>query len=101
MRALNYARIFIHYAKHDYFLEENQLIERADRLADIPVQLMTGRYDMCTPPNNAFDLAQVLPNARLQIVANAGHYPTEYNMARAICEGSVSFARWLEQAGRI
>ena len=80
-RGDDYARIFIHYAVNKFFLRENQLIEEAGRIAHLPAILVTGRYDMCTPPNNAWDLAKVLPNAELKLVPGGGHYPTEHAMA--------------------
>jgi proline iminopeptidase len=78
-----YGRIFAHYAAHDFFLEEGALLRRAHRVAHLPAMLVTGRYDMCTPPDNAFALAERLPLADLRIVPGAGHYPTELALARA------------------
>lgn len=78
-----YARIFAHYAARDFFLRENQLIEDAPRIAQLPALLITGRYDACTTPDNAYDLACALPRAELRIVAGAGHYPTEHALAVA------------------
>ena len=78
-----YGRIFAHYVAHDFFLRENQLLEDAGALGDMPVILVTGRYDMCTTPDNAYDLSRVLPAADLRIVPAGGHYPTEPAMARA------------------
>ena len=59
------------------------LLDGAQRVAHLPATLVTGRYDMCTPPNNAYALAQCLPLATLTIVPGAGHYPTEHALARA------------------
>ena len=87
-RGKHYGRIFAHYARHDFFLEEGQLLRDAQRLVNVPVSIITGRYDCCTVPENAFALAQVLPHANLEIVAGAGHYPSELPMARAIVQAS-------------
>ena len=87
-RGAAYGRIFAHYAAHDFFLEEDQLLRHAGAVGDMPVTLVTGRYDMCTPPDNAFDLAQRLPQAVLRLVAGAGHYPTEERLSLAILEES-------------
>lgn len=77
----SYSRIFIHYAANRFFLRKNQIIEDSPRIAHLPAILVTGRYDMCTPPNNAWDLAKALPKAELRIVPGGGHYPTEHAMA--------------------
>ena len=67
------ARISTHYEANNYFLDENQLLRDADRLAHIPGAIVAGRSDLCTPPKGAFDLAQLWPQGRLSIVAAAGH----------------------------
>ena len=96
-RGIAYSRIFAHYAINDFFLRENQLIEDAQRIAHLPISLMTGRYDMCTTPNGAYDLAKALPRARLSIVNAAGHYPTEQNMGRAMALETCAFLDLLTQ----
>ncbi len=87
-RGALYGRIFAHFAAHDFFLEEAQLLRDAHRVAHLPAVLVTGRYDMCTTPDNAFALAERLPRADLRIVPGAGHYPTEPAMARACVAAS-------------
>lgn len=87
-RGAAYGRIFAHYARHDFFLRENQLLQDAPRIAHLPALLITGRYDCCTPPEGAHALARVLPRAELRIVPAAGHYPTDPAMARA-CAGAL------------
>ncbi len=67
------SRIAAWYDAHDYFLRPEQLLKDADRLAGIPGAVIAGRSDMCTPPIGAWKLAQAWPDARLTIVAAAGH----------------------------
>lgn len=100
-RGLAYARVFSHYAINDAFLRPNQLIDDAHRLHAVPVSLLTGRYDMCTPPSNAWDLAQVLDDVHLTIVPVAGHYPSEPAMARAMATETTRFLDDLERRGRL
>ncbi len=92
LRGRDYGRIFAHYAAHDFFVDDDQLLREADRLAGIPVHIITGRYDCCTTPENAFDLAQAVPHAVLEIVPGAGHYPTEPTFARAVARAAQGFA---------
>lgn len=91
-RGADYGRIFAHYAAHDFFVDDDQLLRDAHRLKGVPVHLITGRYDCCTTPENAFDLAQVVPHAVLEIVPGAGHYPTEPTFARAVARSAQAFA---------
>ena len=45
--------------------------------ADIPGVIVHGRYDVCTPVANAWDLKRAWPEADLRIVEDAGHTMTE------------------------
>lgn len=92
-----YGRIFAHYAAHDFFLRENQLIEDVHRVADIPTILLTGRYDMATAPNNAYDLAKHLNHVDLRIVSASGHYPNEKWMAEACVKATTDICLLAEQ----
>jgi proline iminopeptidase len=102
-RGAAYSRIFAHYAINRFWLRENQIIEDAHRLEGVPVSLTTGRYDMCTTPVQAWDLAKALAPefVRLQIVNAAGHYPSEPAMSRAVALETRAFLSWLEELGRI
>jgi proline iminopeptidase len=95
-RGAAYGRIFAHYARHDFFLREDQLLDDAGRITEVPLMQITGRWDACTPPDNAFDLAQRLPHSRLRIVAGAGHYPTEPAMARVLPGAIAEFIDWVQ-----
>lgn len=98
-RGLAYARVFSHFAVNDFFLTGNQLIDDAHRLSGIPVSLLTGRYDNCTTPDGAWDLAQVLDDVHLELVNAAGHYPSEPLMSRAMAQETTRFLDDLERRG--
>ncbi len=66
-----------HYIRHDFFLRPGQLLANADRLKGIPGRIVQGRYDLLCPPQNAHALATAWPDARLEIIDNAGHAMTE------------------------
>jgi proline iminopeptidase len=99
-RGAAYGRIFAHYAANDFFLDDGELLDQAHRVAQLPAILVTGRYDMCTPPDNAFALAERLPHADLRIVPGAGHYPTEPAMARACVAASRDLHRRITRVTR-
>jgi proline iminopeptidase len=100
-RGLPYARVFSHYSSHDFFLGPNQLIEDAARLRGIHVSLITGRYDACTTPDGAWDLAGVLDDVDVRIVNVAGHYPTESAIGRALCEQTTRVLDVVAQRGLV
>jgi len=58
-------------------LQEGQLLNNAGTLADIPMVIVNGRYDMICPPNAAYSLHRLLPNSTLVIVPDAGHWAGE------------------------
>jgi proline iminopeptidase len=63
-----------YYMTNGCFLEEGQLLRNADRLKDIPITLVNGRYDMICPPVTAYRLHKKLPRSKLVIVEGAGHW---------------------------
>jgi proline iminopeptidase len=76
--ALAFARIECNYFVHSgWFEPEDQLLRNAHRLKDIPAVIVHGRYDMCTPMLNAWDLKKAWPEADLRIVDDGGHAVTE------------------------
>ena len=76
--AIAFARIECHYFANRGFLEhDNQLLANIGRLRHIPAVVVHGRYDMVTPFKNAYDLCQAWPQAKLHVVADAGHAMTE------------------------
>jgi proline iminopeptidase len=82
--ALSLARIECHYFLNHSFLEQDQLLRDAGRLADIPGVIVHGRYDMICPVDQAIELHRVWPTARLEIVPDAGHSATEPGIVRAL-----------------
>ncbi len=84
--ALDYSRVFSHYAVHDFFLEDDEIVQRAAALEGIPLHMVQGRYDMCTPLCGAYDLQQALPQSVLRVVPSAGHHPAERALSIAITQ---------------
>jgi len=87
------SRLYAHYDRNDYFLQENELLERAGALAGIPGVVVNGRFDMCTPPLGAYELHEAWPRSRLSIVPVAGHRWNDPMLAREIIGGLDELAR--------
>lgn len=66
-----------HYFRHDCFLEPDQLLRDAHRLAGIPMHILQSRYDMVCPASAAFELAAACPHAGFDLVPVNGHGMTE------------------------
>ena len=82
--ALGLARIEAHYFAHRLFLPPEGLLGGMHAIADIPAEIVQGRYDMVCPACSAFDLASAWPSARLTVVPDAGHSALEPGVRRAL-----------------
>ncbi|MFF5228224.1 prolyl aminopeptidase [Dactylosporangium sp. NPDC000521] len=66
-------RICTHYFANSAWLEEGALIRGADRLAGIRGVLLHGRFDISSPLETAWLLAERWPDATLTVVEDSGH----------------------------
>jgi len=82
--ALALARIEAHYLAHHAFLENGGLLANMDTIRHLPGVIVQGRYDMVCPPATADRLAEAWPEARLEIVADAGHSALEPGIRAAL-----------------
>ena len=86
-----FARIECHYFTHNGFFDtDNWLIENIGRVreAGIPGIIIQGRYDMVCPAKSAWDLHRAWPEARLSIIADAGHSASELGIFSALVEAA-------------
>lgn len=91
--ALAIARIEAHYFINQAFIQSNQIIKYAGKIAHIRTTLVHGRYDMVCPIEQAHTLHQVLPNAELHIVRDAGHSSFEAGTIDNLVRATDDFAR--------
>ncbi len=82
--ALAMARIEAHYFAHDLFLPAGGLLAGAGALAEVPAEIVQGRYDMICPARTAFELAEAWPAADLTLVPDAGHSALEPGVRREL-----------------
>ena len=68
-----FVRICAHFFSNGAWLEEDQLLRNAHKLAGIPAVLGHGRHDMGSPVQTAWELAKAWPDARLHIAEDSGH----------------------------
>lgn len=86
-----YARAFARLENH-YFInrgwldDDTDILNRMDRIRDIPGVIVQGRQDMVCPPVSAHDLAQAWPGGRLRMIPAAGHAMSDAGIARALIE---------------
>jgi proline iminopeptidase len=90
--AVSLARIECHYFVHDSFMEPDQLLRDAHRIADIPGYIVHGRYDVVCPVEQALALHQAWPGAELHIVPDAGHSAAEPGITRHLVAATDALA---------
>lgn len=92
--ALAFARIENHYFVNRGFFEyDDQLLRGADRLRGIPALIAQGRYDVVCPLRSAWDLHRAWPQARLEIIPDAGHSAFEPGITDALVRATDSYRR--------
>lgn len=91
--ALAMARIEAHYFYHGCFMTENQLIENAECLKEIPITIVHGRYDIVCPIEQAFALHRAIPHAEFNIIRDAGHSAFEPGITDNLVRATDHFAR--------
>ena len=90
--ALAFARIENHYFVHGGWLEEDQLLRDADKLADIPGVIVQGRYDMACPAETAWALHRAWPRATFEMIEGAGPAFNEPGILDALIRATDGFA---------
>jgi len=90
--AIAIARIENHYMVNLGWLEEGQLVRRADALSGIPGVIVQGRYDCCTAPAAAWALHRAWPEAALHLVPDAGHMYDEPGILDGLIRATDAFA---------
>ena len=99
VHALAIARIENHYFTHRAFLADRPLLAGMEPIRKIPGVIVHGRYDMVCPIDQAWALAEAWPEARLEIVEQAGHAASEPGIVDALVRATDRFAEQLaEQA---
>lgn len=93
--ALSMARIEAHYFVNKGFLEADQIRRDAHKIAHLPTVIVHGRYDMVCPVKQAFELHEVLPDAQLHIVRDAGHTAMEPGTIDNLVRATNDFVRRL------
>lgn len=90
--ALAFARIECHYFVNRGFFEvDAQLLRDVTRIRHIPGVIVQGRYDVVCPMVSAWELSRVWPEAKLEIVDDAGHSSYEAGTIARLVRATDSF----------
>jgi proline iminopeptidase len=93
--AVSLARIEAHFFANNAFIERNQILNDAPKLAGIPGIIVHGRYDVVCPLDNATALHDRWPDSELYIIRDAGHSASEPSNTDALVRATEEMAKLL------
>lgn len=96
-KCVSRSRIELHYAKHCYFIRENQVLDEMHKVAKMPIKLIHGQLDWVCSVESSYLLARSVENAELNILDNVGHVAGETGMQNALCDAADSLLMELGQ----
>lgn len=67
------AKVFMHYESNDFFMEEEQLLNRIDQIKQVPMVIVHGRYDILCPYKRAWDLYKLHSNSEIVSLPQSNH----------------------------
>jgi proline iminopeptidase len=83
--AIAFARIECHFfANQGFFPEEGWILKNVEKIRRIPAWIVQGRFDVVTPMDTAWRLHRAWPEARLEVIWDAGHASTEPGIIDAL-----------------
>ncbi|MDC7955253.1 prolyl aminopeptidase [Fusobacterium simiae] len=82
---ISLALIEAHYFYNNMFWEDkNYILNRVEKIKDIPIQIAHGRFDLNARVVSAYKLSEKLNNCELIIVEGVGHSPFTEKMSRVL-----------------
>ena len=97
--AYAFTRLVTHYWSQDHFIDPDEVLANAHRLADIPTVLVQGVLDLGNLVGTPWLLAQALPHAELVMVPDEGHSLSARGMRHALITATDRFAE--KTSGRV
>lgn len=91
-RIIEQSRIELHYARHRYFIRENQILKEIGRISKIPTVIIHGQKDLVCPCAAAHLLNQSMPLSLLRILEHSGHVPSDDAMIKALIQATEEIA---------
>jgi proline iminopeptidase len=83
--AIAFARIESHFfINRGFFPEEGWILNNIKAIRGIPGWIVQGRFDVVTPMESAWSLRKAWPEARFEIIWDAGHASTEPGIVDAL-----------------
>lgn len=81
---LKQTQLELHYAKNNYFIAENQVLNHVATLKHIPTVIIHGRRDLVCPMEAGVSLYKKLPHAQFIALPDSGHVASDEGMINAL-----------------
>ena len=82
-----FARIECHYFINKGFFENDSwILDNIYKIKEIPTYIVQGRYDVVCPMKSAWDLHREFPEAKFEIIQDAGHSMLELGIQKKLIE---------------
>lgn len=94
---LSEVRIECHYAANQFFIEDNQVIQRMNKLQNISSIIIHGQQDLLCPLEGAYTLHQAWENSELRILPTGGHLTNEPETLDAIVQATDEMSEMLAE----
>ncbi len=94
-KLVNQVRIEMHFARHRYFIDENQILENIHLLPNVPVKIIHGRQDLTCLPESSWLLHNAIKGSTLTMLKNTGHLAGESAMIDALIDATDMMANIL------
>jgi proline iminopeptidase len=94
-RLLAKVKIETHYAKHSYFLTDDELLKQISGVPPMPVSIIHGVLDITCRLQSAWQLYQSIPGSRFIQLPQAGHLIDDPAMGAALVRETDSMREWL------
>ena len=92
--ALAFERVECWYFMNGGFLpEEGWILKNVDQIRSIPTWIVQGRFDVVTPIDSAWNLKKAWPEAKLEVIPDAGHASTEPGIVDALVRATDAAAK--------
>lgn len=93
--AIQQVQMELHYAKNNYFITENQILQNCSLLQGIPTVIIHGQNDLTCPLDAGWLLHQALPQAKYVVLPNSGHVAKGDEMIDALVAATDEIAGML------
>ncbi|MBS3963550.1 MAG: prolyl aminopeptidase [Methylomonas sp.] len=88
-------RMELNFARHSYFLAENQILAAIDSIQHIPTRIIHGQNDLTCPLEAAWRLHKAMPQSYYRVLPRSGHVAHGDEMVDALVSATDEMAQRL------